>query len=55
MKIETEEQYEELLLFVDAFFEDPDNFTVEDGRKVKEVLAAMKEYEDAHPDRLKNQ
>jgi hypothetical protein len=49
MIIHNEEEYEKLVLFIDGFFEDPDNYSVEDGKKVKEILEAMKEYEKTRP------
>ncbi|MEI7585561.1 hypothetical protein [Runella sp.] len=45
MKIENERDYDEALLFIDAFFEDTELYSKVDGLKVKEMLAAVSEYE----------
>jgi antitoxin component HigA of HigAB toxin-antitoxin module len=38
MKIKNEEQYNEALVFLDSFFEEPEMYSKEDAEKVKKLL-----------------
>jgi hypothetical protein len=51
MKITTEKEYDDAMVFLDAFFEEPEMYTKEDAEKVKQLLKAVSEYEEG----LKNQ
>lgn len=45
MKITTEQEYDEAMIFLDAFFEEPEMYSKEDAEKVKELLKEVSEYE----------
>jgi HTH-type transcriptional regulator / antitoxin HigA len=47
-KIETEEQYQQYLTWVDNMFDEKIKPNSEDGKKVKLALQFIKEYEDLY-------
>lgn len=46
MKITNDKEYDEAMVFLDAFFEEPEMYSKDDAEKVKELLQAVSAYEN---------